>query len=106
MGNQSDPIRVSDDFRLCRVGDWAHGGIWPYRNASFEEGYKVVWLALPTFTLIFLSYLFSPDPLSDECVDLAPYCSRVYETTHLSLVCFRNRDRRTCVFSAWHAEPI
>lgn len=45
-------------------------GIWPYRDASFEEGYKVVWLALPTFTLIILSYLFSPDPLSDECVDL------------------------------------
>lgn len=45
-------------------------GIWPYRDASFAEGYKVVWLALPTFTVIILSYLFSPDPLSDECVDL------------------------------------
>jgi len=37
-------------------------GMWPYRDQSFREGYKIFWLAIPTFFLVVLSYLLSPEP--------------------------------------------
>ena len=47
-------------------------GIWPYRTASFSEGYRVAWLVIPTFLLVVLCFLFSPEPGSGEGeVDLA-----------------------------------
>jgi len=35
-------------------------GMWPYRDQSFREGYKIFWLAIPTFFLVVLNYLLSP----------------------------------------------
>ncbi len=46
-------------------------GMWPYRDQSFREGFKIFWLAIPTFFLVVLSYLLSPEPQKDEVeVDL------------------------------------
>jgi hypothetical protein len=36
-------------------------GMWPYRDQSFREGYKIFWLAIPTFFLVVLGYLLSPE---------------------------------------------
>jgi len=48
---------------------WA--GMWPYRDQSFREGYKIFWLAVPTFFLVVLGYLLSPEPEDDASeVDL------------------------------------
>jgi hypothetical protein len=46
-------------------------GMWPDRDQSFSEGHKIFWLAIPTFFLVVLSYLLSPEP-DDGCesVDL------------------------------------
>ena len=47
-------------------------GMWPYRDQSFSEGYKVFWLAVPTFFLVVLGYLLSPEPEDDASeVDLS-----------------------------------
>jgi hypothetical protein len=40
-------------------------GMWPYRDQSFREGYKIYWLAIPTFFLVVLGYLLSPEPDDD-----------------------------------------
>jgi hypothetical protein len=46
-------------------------GLWPYRDQSFREGYKVFWLAIPTFFLVVLGYLLSPERLDGaDNVDL------------------------------------
>ncbi len=46
-------------------------GMWPYRDQSFREGYKIYWLAIPTFFLVVLGYLLSPEPDDDaDEVDL------------------------------------
>jgi len=37
-------------------------GMWPYRDHSFREGYKIYWLAIPTFFFVVLGYLLSPEP--------------------------------------------
>jgi hypothetical protein len=46
-------------------------GMWPYHDQSFREGYKIYWLAIPTFFFVVLGYLLSPEPeaTADE-VDL------------------------------------
>jgi len=47
-------------------------GMWPYRNASFSEAYRIAWLVIPTFLLVVLCFLFSPEPEADrEEIDLA-----------------------------------
>ena len=40
-------------------------GMWPYRDQSFREGYKIFWLVIPTFLLVVLGYLLSPEPGDD-----------------------------------------
>lgn len=46
-------------------------GMWPYRDQSFSEGYKIFWLAIPTFFLVVMGYLLSPEPKEGvEEVDL------------------------------------
>ena len=46
-------------------------GLWPYRNESFREGYKIFWLGIPTFFLVVIGYLLSPEPRDGaESVDL------------------------------------
>ena len=77
LARSSQPIRWSGlwvGWSAVLVGlimmYWS--GMWPYRDASFSEGYRVAWLVVPTFLLVILCFLFSPepDPVSDE-IDLA-----------------------------------
>ena len=41
-------------------------GMWSYRDVSVVSAKEIVWLAIPTFFLVVLSYLFSSEPLSDK----------------------------------------
>jgi hypothetical protein len=67
-------------------------GMWPYRDQSFSEGYKVFWLAVPTFFLVVLGYLLSPEPEEDALeVDLGErywlIAPRMFPLVAIFLVC-------------------
>jgi hypothetical protein len=67
-------------------------GMWPYRDQSFSEGYKIFWLAVPTFFLVVLGYLLSPEPedgasevdLGERYWHIAP---RMFPLLAIFLVC-------------------
>jgi hypothetical protein len=62
-------------------------GIWPYRDVTFDSGFKILWLAIPTFFIIVISYLFSPDPGDLEELDLEALYWRIMPRAVPMLMC-------------------
>lgn len=62
-------------------------GLWPYRDVEFDTGLKILWLAIPTFFMIVLSYLLSPDPEGQSEIDLDARYWRVTSRLSPLLLC-------------------
>jgi hypothetical protein len=72
------PIWVGWSVVLVLLITMYWSGIWPYRDQSFGEGYKILWLVLPTFLLVVLSFLLSPEPDREASeVDLEALYARI-----------------------------